>query len=100
MLLYGHTGTTYRTDETPFEYGRTSVFYKAADKTGAAVCVKIFRELDPEDVPKEEMDEFLKEIAIRQQNKLQHPNILPIIDYGVQESYPHHAFLVLPYCAE
>jgi serine/threonine protein kinase len=100
MLLYGHGGAAYETEDSPFEYGRTSAFYKTVDKAGTTVCAKVFRELDPREIPQNKLDEFLREIVVRQQNRLDHPNILPILDYGVQDAYPFHAFLILPFCQE
>jgi serine/threonine-protein kinase len=93
--FYGHDGTRYvASAPQPFAYGRTSVFYNAATADGRAVCIKLFRELDPSAIPG--ADEFITELSARQ--RVQHAHVLPILDYGVLQATAPSPFLVLPYC--
>jgi eukaryotic-like serine/threonine-protein kinase len=94
LEFYSQNGHRYEVTETqPFAFGRTSTFFRGRAPDGGTVCIKVFRKLE-EVGP--DLDEFLREIVARQ--RIQHPHVLPVLDYGVQESAEPKPFLILKYC--
>src|SRR5215213_2890566 len=73
--------------------GGMAVVYLARDrKHDRPVAIKILR---PETVAGEAAQRFLREIQI--QARLQHPNILPLLDSGTTDEAPPRPFYVMPY---
>jgi len=91
--LIGIAGTFKIQDRMPFAHGRISVLYKATDRHGETVCVKLFDEppVPAEDKAKPKSGFW---IEIEAQMKLNHRNILPVIDY----SEGPQPFIVYPLC--
>lgn len=92
----GKKGVYYLKSSEPFAFGRSSVFFEGIDTQGQQVCIKLFREY-PISQESQEVDEFLNELQT--QSSLNHPNILPILDFGETEGYEIKPFLVLPLCS-
>src|ERR1700722_14752188 len=88
--IQGKKGNYFLSDK-PFAFGRTSLLYEALDERGDTVCVKIFRSSPMDSRGQSAMADFARELTA--QRKLNHPHILPIIDFD--ETRP---FLVLPLC--
>lgn len=81
-------------DPTPFTYGRASALFRANSSTGEDVCIKLFPHVRGDSWT--DVAAFEREVLA--QSNLDHPNILPVLDYGLM-SKPHgNPFLVLPYC--
>src|SRR5260370_14857335 len=94
LEFYSQNGRRYEVRESePFAFGRTSTFFRVMAPDGETVCIKLFRKLE-EVGP--DLDAFLREIVARQ--RIQHPHVLPVLDYGVQESAEPKPFLILKYC--
>jgi serine/threonine-protein kinase len=71
-------------------HGGMATVYRAVDRrTGAAVAIKVLR---PEVTSPMSSARFAKEIALTA--KLQHPNILPVLDSGEVDGVP---FYVMPF---
>jgi len=81
----------------PFAYGRTSVFFHVASESqpGEPMCIKLFRSAPEIDSRESATSAFEREVTA--QAALVHPNILRVIDYGM-ESPRGGSFLVMPYC--
>jgi serine/threonine-protein kinase len=80
-------------DTPPLGEGRDSLVLRALDHANNEVCVKLYSsyvEVSPK------WKEFYKEITVSK--VLTHPNVLPILDYGIQELPNSAPFLVLPLC--
>ena len=93
LIFPGRSRTFTITDPTPFSYGRSSVLFRT-EVGGQDVCVKLFSTVQGADW--ENVAAFEREVLA--QTHLQHPNILPIVDYGLH-SKPHGSpFVVLPFC--
>jgi len=91
-LLKGYAGT-YKLDERPFAFGRSSLLFDARTDNRELVAVKVFR-TEPTG---ENNEEFFNEI--RTQSRLSHPNILRVLDYGASpDSAGEGPFVVLPKC--
>lgn len=77
-------------ESTPFAFGRASQLYRAYDSAGREVCIKRFtaRHVDPEQV-----QSYRRELST--QSSLNHPNILPILDYSADG---RELFVVTPMC--
>jgi serine/threonine protein kinase len=87
----GNKSTYIVSDTTPIGLGRDSVIM--ATEGGNGICVKAYRwyvELNPK------FHDFYGEITARK--LLSHPNILPVLDYGISEQPDYGPFLVLPVC--
>lgn len=97
LTFVGQLGTYQATEAHPLAYGRVSVFYKVTanppSKVDGPLCVKLFHN-DPEG----SAEGFSKELAVLQ--RLGHPNILQLIDFGLQSSGSGGPFLLLPYCSD
>jgi serine/threonine-protein kinase len=78
-------------------FGRASVIWTAVSETGDELIIKLFRGTPRSAKRKDALSDFQRETKAHA--KLSHPNILPILDWGVDsvdlETAP---FLVLPYC--
>lgn len=95
-LLQGRIGTYKIKGIRPFAFGRITVLFEATDQNGSSVCVKVFRG-PPANARGESLtEEFLREISVHQ--RVRHPNILPILDFGNEEGKEPRLFLVLPFC--
>lgn len=80
----------------PIAFGRTSVLYEGIDYQGHEVCIKLFREYPHSSQGNQVVNEFFRELET--QSSLNHPNILPILDFGETEDLKTKPFLVLPLC--
>lgn len=89
-IYRGQRGSYQTDDPRPIAYGRVSVLLAGADKDGKKVALKVFRE-----APELKM-EFAREIAAQQ--AMNHPNILPVLDYGENAGPNAAPFLVMPFC--
>lgn len=93
--LHGKKGEYSLTDQLPFKFGPNSLIFRGSDSSGSAVCIKIY-EIDPKVENRDRTAKaFEKEIHFRQ--TLHHPNILPILDFGLT-SGTSDPFLALPLC--
>jgi serine/threonine protein kinase len=82
------------TDPTPFAFGRASTLFRAEAESGQTVCVKLFPQV--KGAGWGSVSAFEREVLA--QSTLNHPNVLPVLDYGL-ESQPHGSpFVILPYC--
>jgi serine/threonine protein kinase len=82
------------TDPTPFAFGRASTFFRAETPEHGMVCVKLFSQVSGDGWP----NSLGFEREVLAQSNLRHPNVLPILDFGLR-SDPHGSpFLILPYC--
>ena len=94
LAFPGRRMTITVSDPTPFAYGRTSVLFRAAADNGDPLCVKLFPSVQGE--PLVNLKAFEREVEA--QSRLDHPNILPVVDYGLH-SKPHgNPFVIFPYC--
>lgn len=96
-VFRGSRGSYTFSVEEPFKYGRICVLFRALGDDGEEYCVKIFRDNPKVKGKTIEQGEFLRELAA--QEKLKHPHILPLLDYGTAEDTSGPAFLVYPLCA-
>jgi serine/threonine protein kinase len=91
----------------PQAVGRASLIYRASAANGSEVCIKVYTDPDarPGLIPagqgniirgRHDSSDFGHEF--RAYGQLEHPNILPLLDYG-HESNSDALFLVLPWCA-
>jgi len=98
---------TYRVQSaSPFAYGRVSVLFHGTSSSGATVCVKLFRVLPRRQAESSLLEEFFREIEVHK--RLKHPNILPVLDFGLlderaksefrTEDFSKRPFLILPMC--
>ncbi len=97
QVFTGEAGSYTADDPAPFAYGRTSVCLRARDAAGKIVCVKTFHRFPKTPTGEPALDEFTREVRARQ--RMDHPNILPIIDYGTSSS-SGSPFVVLPLCRD
>jgi hypothetical protein len=91
MRFQTNRGTTILTAPMPFAYGRTSVLFRGQGDS-SDLCVKLFP-----NVATEELRSFNAETRV--QMALTHPNILKVLDVGVQTMSAGGPFVVLPFCA-
>jgi len=92
--LPGRLGVYRILSRRPFALGRSSALYEAIGPDGQVVCAKLFRATTQgDDSP--DPSEFLSELEA--QTHLSHPNILPILDFGLA---PDGAdpFVIYPLC--
>jgi serine/threonine protein kinase len=91
MNLQGRLGKYSISDpEKPIASGRQAILFLGTDRHSNPVCLKLFQ--DDDEMPEEmqrEMDAM---------KKLQHPAILPILDYATTRRGRNPPFLVLPFC--
>jgi serine/threonine-protein kinase len=93
----------------PHAVGRASLIYRATADNGADVCIKVYT--DPHARPgllpagqgnlvrgEESSSSSDFDHEFRAYSQLEHPNILPLLDYGHEEN-SGSLFLVLPWCA-
>jgi eukaryotic-like serine/threonine-protein kinase len=73
----------------PLAHGHASVLYEGRNTAGEVVCVKMLSAA-PQD------DAFEKEIDA--QTRLEHPNILRILDYGKEAHFEPGPFIIYPLC--
>ena len=78
--LKGRLGTYAITSRRPVAFGRVSVLYEATAPAGEVVIAKLFKQEPRTADDKAGSIEFFRELDA--QSKLQHPNILPIMDFG------------------
>lgn len=93
--IVGKNGT-YRLDRAmPLVYGRICVLFRGVDQSGSPVCLKLFRGLPRDRNGENATDEFLRELEAHR--RIEHPNILPIID-SIHETHneERQMFLVMP----
>lgn len=92
--LQGEHSVYRLTSSEPAFFGRVCMFFQATDvNSGRGVLLKVFR---PDLAEPESLERFYREIdAVRH---LQHPNILPLLDYGHAKTDGDVHFLVVPYC--
>lgn len=92
--LEGQQSSYRLTAAEPAFFGRVCMFFHATDmNSGRGVLLKVFR---PELAEPDSLERFYREIdAVRH---LQHPNILPLLDYGHGKTNGDVHFLVVPYC--
>lgn len=93
----GRTGSYAISGVRPIAYGRASVLWLAKDATGDELVVKLYR-----DAPVglgAPLTEFEHETRARA--ALKHPNILPVLDWGIDDTDAGEPvpFLVFPYCS-
>ena len=91
MRFQTNRGTNILTAPTPFAYGRASVLFRGQGES-ADLCIKLFP-----NVAREELRAFTAETRV--QMALTHPNILKVLDVGVQTTSAGGPFVVLPFCA-
>lgn len=96
-FLEGQVNRYKLTGRRPFAYGRISVLYKGVDFDRNPVCLKLFKEMpmSPE-VEIGEPAEFFSELGAQQ--RLQHRNILQILDYGRGTEEDPGPFIAYPFC--
>jgi eukaryotic-like serine/threonine-protein kinase len=94
--LKGKRGTYDLSSRRPFAYGRISVLYEGKDAKGNPVCLKLFKEMPHPFEDSETLSEFFRELEAQQ--KLSHPNILSILDFGEGSSSDPGPFIVYPLC--
>lgn len=94
--LKGTRGVYTLDSPRPFAFGRISVLYEAKDSSGSAVCVKLFKEMPHSSEASEDLKEFFRELEAQQ--RLDHPNILPILDFGQGSTDDPGPFIVYPLC--
>jgi serine/threonine protein kinase len=81
-------------DATPFAFGRVSTLFRATDREHGPVCIKLFPQV--KGTGWASVAAFEREVLA--QTTVSHPNILRVLDYGLQ-SHPHGSpFVVLPFC--
>jgi len=93
-VISGHRGTYRLNHSQPEARGRAAAIYRARDAMERDVCVKLYwghlRDLD-------ESDKLSYQREHEAYQALVHPNILELIDFGIDEA--ESFFLVLPWCA-
>ncbi len=90
----GNRGVYELTQAEPILLGRLSVFLSARNlKSGETVLLKVFRGTPDESQSLQSLNHEIQ--ALR---KLQHPNILEILDYNLGTTAGSSPFLVLPWC--
>jgi serine/threonine protein kinase len=95
MTFKGRKMSVTVADAAPFAFGRASTLFKANAGDHGDVCVKLF----PQVKGAEWESVALFEREVLAQSSLQHPNVLPVLDYGLR-SEPHGSpFLILPFCS-
>ena len=93
--LQGRRGTYAISARRPFAFGRVSVLYEATAPNGTVVAAKLFKQ-EPRTVEdKPGASEFFRELEA--QTQLNHPNILPILDFG-SAGPDHEPFVIYPFC--
>ena len=94
MQFRGRKMSVTLSDATPFAFGRASTLFRASEPEHGRLCVKLFPQVKGTEWAG--VTAFEREVLA--QSTLHHPNILPVLDYGLQ-SHPHGSpFLILPYC--
>ncbi|MGA2116183.1 MAG: protein kinase [Bryobacteraceae bacterium] len=94
LIFPGRRLSVTVTDPTPFAFGRASTLFQATAGQTGRVCIKLFPQV--KGVEWESVAAFEREVLA--QTTLNHPNILPVLDYGLK-SEPHGSpFVILPYC--
>jgi serine/threonine protein kinase len=96
QVFTGEAGAYTAEEPAPFAYGRTSVCLRGRDGAGKAVCIKSFHRLPKTPTGELALDEFAREVHARQ--RMSHPHILPILDFGMSGPSSRSPFLVLPLC--
>ena len=91
--LVGERGSYTVQERLPFAQGRISVLYKATDRSGDTVCIKWF-EQPPIASNGNEGEESDYWAEVNAQMRLDHPNVLPVLDYGKSPN----PFIVYPLC--
>lgn len=94
----GRAGTYTISGRRPIAYGRASVLWLGEREGAEQVVVKLYRDAPIVGSGAEAVTEFEQETRARA--ALVHPNVLPVLDWGVDESgHDQVPFVVLPYCA-
>ena len=94
LLFPGRKRTFSVSDPRPLGYGRSSVLFRGADGEGRPVCVKFFH-----GVMREHWGYVRAfEDELNAQSSLDHPNVLPVLDYGLATPHQESPFLILPLC--
>src|SRR4051812_43914598 len=88
--LVGRTFGRYRLDAALGRGGMAEVYRATDTKLARAVAVKVIHATHAADT--QFLDRFLREARLVA--SLEHPNILPIYDFGEEDGVP---FLVMPY---
>jgi|SRR5579859_1333424 len=96
LELTGLQGTYTLTTGVPFAIGRSSILLEGLNSKGTEVAVKVFRSMPTRGRGLSGETEFLNEI--KAQRALQHPHVLPILDFGVASWAEYGPFVVLPKC--
>jgi serine/threonine protein kinase len=95
MTFKGQKLSVTVADIAPFAFGRASTLFKTSASGHGDVCVKLF----PQVKGAEWESVALFEREVLAQSSLHHPNVLPVLDYGMR-SEPHGSpFLILPFCS-
>jgi eukaryotic-like serine/threonine-protein kinase len=94
--LKGRKGTYNLGSRRPFAHGRISVLYEGEDTEGNSVCLKLFGGMPHSVEDSEDLAEFFRELEAQQ--SLNHPNILPILDFGEGSGSDPGPFIVYPMC--
>jgi serine/threonine-protein kinase len=92
----GDAGAYAVEDVAPFAYGRTAFCVRGVDGGGNPVCIKVFQRTPKTPQGDPALDEFASEI--RAGKRLDHPHILPILDFGLKAPSSGGPFLVMPLC--
>jgi serine/threonine protein kinase len=94
QLFKGEVGEYNLVSGVPFAFGRSSLLFEASTAERATVALKVFRSAPSGD----DSAQFFAEV--RAHRALEHPNILPILDFGwtPNDEPDHGPFLVLPLC--
>jgi serine/threonine-protein kinase len=97
QVFKGRQGQYSVTALRPTAFGRSSVIWSAVSATGEEFIVKLMRGTPSSAKQWNALSEF--ELETETHSKLSHPNILPILDWGVDsEGLQPAPFLVLPPC--
>lgn len=97
-VFTGEAGSYTVLDPAPFAYGRTAVCLRARDGAGKVCCIKTFHRFPKKPTGEPALDEFVREVRARQ--RMSHPHILPIIDFGTAGPSSGSPFVVLPLCRD
>jgi len=90
----GRRMTVEISDTTPFAFGRSSSLFRGGTDETGPLCVKLFSQASRN----ERVNLLAFEREVRAQSTLKHPNILPVIDFGIR-SEPHGLpFVIFPFC--
>jgi serine/threonine-protein kinase len=97
QVFKGRQGQYSVTELRPAAFGRSSVIWSAVSGTGEELIIKLMRGTPSSAKQWNALSDF--ELETETHSNLSHPNILPILDWGVDsEGLQPAPFLVLPQC--